>query len=269
MKIEEACEISKYLQKKTFFSNPLFIMHIAHEKNGILYENDKINGIYPIMFYTKDLEELDNQIIGTAFEEDIEDLKDKYNFTIEEYPEIEFYYSTDSWIHMEGKKFKDARKIINKFNKEHNYSIFREYPINKLKEFMKIWKEDKVKKFQEVPKFFEEELKMSTTNLDLLENIEHKGIYIEENNKLIGFCIFFKLFDNFWVGLMQKTRHGIIGLPQLLYHLKSKEMGRGQIFSTGTDAEEESLQSFKEKLRPIKKKKLYRIFIKNKKNLIL
>lgn len=98
-------------------------------------------------------------------------------------------------------------------------------------------------------------------NLDLLEEFPHNTIFIEENGDLIGFCIFFHYIDNLWIALIQKTKRGIRGLPQYLYHLKAKSMGKGNIFTSGAEAQDPNLRKFKESLNPIEAKNIYTIFI--------
>ncbi len=106
----------------------------------------------------------------------------------------------------------------------------------------------------------------SIKNLELVKNLDHKEIYLEEGGELLGFCIFFRYFDSFWIALMQKTKFDVRGLPQYLYHLKAKSMGINQTFTTGAEAQDDNLRQFKLDLKPYKIKKIYVFQIGNKIN---
>ena len=167
---------------------------------------------------------------------------------------------------MEGAKFGDIRKKISKFQKEHKFTILNDYPNEKILEFLAEWAAEKRKKdVAELTKsLFEQELKESIENLELVKNCEHKKIFIEENGALIGFTVFVHLFDDLWAGLIQKTKQRIRGLPQYLYHLKAKEISENKILTTGAEAQDPDLKAFKESLRPIEIKTIYILKIGDK-----
>ena len=266
MDFKVANEWSNKLRKKTFFTNPLFIIQNCFVKDNILLENNKVNEKYPLLVYFKEYQNISNQIIGTGFDEDIKNIERKYSILKTEDLGIEFFYATNDWINMAGKKFKDIRRHIHKFSNEHKFNILDSYPKEKIVAFLNAWAEEKRKKSTSrlTKELFEHELAESIQNLDLIQNLNYKAIYIEEEGSLLGFCIFFKYYDSLWVGLMQKTIPNIVGLPQYLYHLKSKSIGINQTFTTGAEAQDENLKKFKESLRPIEIKRICTIYVGDK-----
>ena len=266
MDFKSALEWSNKLKKETFFTNPFFIKLNCFEKDNLLFENGFVDEQHPLLVYSDVYEDISNNVVGTGFDEDIDKIVNKYQLNRKENLGFEFYYSTNDWINLEGQEFRNIRKAINKFQKENKFKILMTYPKDKIINFLKEWANDKRKKetTEFTKELFEDELNESISNLDLIDSVDHKNIYIEVNDKLVGFCIFFNYFDNFWIALMQKTKHNYRGLPQLLYHLKAKEMGENQIFTTGAEAQDENLKQFKESLRPCKINKIYTLYIGSK-----
>lgn len=266
MDFESAKNFSDLLRKNTFFVNPLFIMRNCFVKNNLLLENNAVEGQHPLLVYSPLFGDVSNKIIGTGFDEDLEELKKTYKIKKINYLGVEFFYLSDDWLSLEGKSFKRIRKALSSFNKNHpNITIFNSYPKEKVIQFMNEWAEEKRKKdvSDETRMFFEEELKESIQNLDYLDLVDAKSIYVEEEGNLLGFTIFFPMKD-FWVGLIQKSRFSIIGLPQFLYTLIAKEIGPRAVLSTGADAKNENLRKYKELLRPIQVNKIYSVFIGDK-----
>lgn len=259
---EDAVKISNELYRKTFFVNPFYICHNCFKSGSKVYEKSKVDGDYPLLVLPEKVNDLSGSIIGTGFGEDIERLEKDYDIQSEPLG-TEFFYSSDDWIFLEGSKFKDIRRKINRFQKESDFRILDNYSKDKIIDFMENWAEEKIARgMPDITKeFFEAELKESIGNLSLLENYPSKKIFIEICGELVGFCIMIHYVDNFWIALMQKTKQGIIGLPQFLYHLKAKEMGKGKIFTTGAEAMDPNLRKFKDSLRPVKTKDIYTIYI--------
>ena len=213
MNFDLALKYSRKLQKETFFTNPLFIMQNCFVKNNLVFENQKIQNQYPLLVFSTIYTNIPNHIIGTGFDEDLSIIKKKYFVDKIDNLGLEFIYSTNDWITLEGKSFRSIRKNINKFQKEHNIKVLFEYPKEKIINFLNYWAQDKRQKnVSDLTKeLFEHELKESIKNLELVRNINYKAIYLEENGTLIGFCIFFNYYDSFWIALMQKTKLGIRG----------------------------------------------------------
>ncbi len=266
----DAVKFSKKLKIRSYFANPFYLYHncLQDEKNGevLIFEAIKIDDTYPLIFLPKNPKNFTNQIISTGFEEDIALIEKTHKLKSKEVLGLEYYYSTSEWIKLEGAKFSDIRKNINKFKKEHDVKLLSDYPEEKILEFLDNWAAEKRKKdVKELTKsVFEQELKESTENLRLIEKYNHKKIFVEEKGELIGFTIFIHLSDNLWVGLMQKTIKGIRGLPQYLYHLKAKEIGGDAVLTTGAEAQDPDLKAFKDSLRPIDVKTIYILRIGSK-----
>lgn len=250
-------------EKKTFFTNPFFILQNCFVKDEFLLENNMIDKQHPLLVYSEIYSDVAQQIIGTGFDEDIKKSLAGYEIIKKEDLGLEFFYTSDDWIHLEGKRFKNIRKNINHFLNSHSCSIHATYPEEKVMAFLQNWADEKRKKETSTltKELFEHELEESKNNIKLVKKINHKAIYLEENGELLGFCIFFKYYDSFWIALLQKTTFNIQGLPQYLYHLKAKEMGSKQMFTTGAESQDENLKKFKESLRPHKIKKIYTIHI--------
>jgi len=261
MEFKEAIEISKKLNKRTFFTNPFFIFNNCFEKDGLVLENNTIEEEHPLLVFSSSYKDVSNKIIGTGFDEDMEEIRKKYEILKKEDLGLEFFYSTDDWIKLEGSKFKDIRKKINKFKKDHKVKILTSYPKEKVIALIEEWaKSKRDKEVNELTrKLFEQEVRESIESLDLLEHYENKSVFLEEDKRLIGFSIAVPHTNKIWVGLIQKTRRGIKGITPYLYHLSSKEIGEGKIFTSGAD-----LKRFKERLRPIKIKNIYIIKIGDK-----
>ena len=229
----------------------------------MVFENGLVNGQHPLLVYSDKYKDVSNQIIGTGFDEDIVPIQQKYELLKKELIGLEFIYSSNDWISIDGIKFKDIRKNIAKFEKEHKIKVLDDYPAEKVLEFLNQWAEEKRKKSTSefTRGLFESELKESIKNLKLLKKINHRAIYIEENEQLIGFSILFHYIGDLWIALMQKTKHNIRGLPQYLYHFKAKIMGSHKIFTTGAEAQDPNLKKFKESLNPVEVKNIYTLFI--------
>ncbi len=263
---KQAQKLSHLLNKKTYFTNPFFILNNCFETSGMVFENGLVDGKHPLLVYSDKYTDVSNNIIGTGFDEDILLIQQKYELLKKELLGLEFIYSSDEWISLEGSSFKDIRKNIAKFEKEHNVKVLDNYPLEKVTEFLSQWAEEKRKKSTSefTKELFESELKESIDNLRLLKQIDCISIYIEENGNLIGFSVLFPYIDNLWVALMQKTKHNIRGLPQYLYHQKARMMGSHKIFTTGAEAQDPNLRKFKESLNPIEVKNIYTLFIGSK-----
>ncbi len=268
MDFNTALKFSNKIKKETFFINPLFIFQNCFTKNGILYENELIEEVNPLLIYPDNHEDISNQIIGTGFENDIDKIENIYTIDKKEELGLEFFYSTNDWINLEGSKFKRIRNQIKKFKKDYDFRILQDYPKDKVIEFLEEWGNEKRKKeVKELTKeLFEHELKETKKNLNYIDKCENKKLYIESDGKLLGFAVAIKYGDN-WALLIQKNIHGITGLSQLFYHLISEEIGKDEIYATGAEAQDPNMKAFKESLRPIGIKKLYTIYIGSKRTL--
>lgn len=265
MELSTAIELSNKLKKETFFTNPLFIYQNCFVEKDMLFENEKVEDKHPLLVYSDEYKDVSKQIIGTGFDEDIEQIKKKYIIVKKEDLGIEFFYSTDDWIKLEGSNFKKIRNQIKKFKKDYEFKILQEYPKNEIIKFLEEWaKEKRKKEVGELTKeLFEHELDETKRNLDYINKCENKKLYIESEGRLLGFAVAIKSGTG-WVFLIQKNIHGITGLTQLFYHLISKEMGPGKVYASGAEAQDPNMKAFKESLRPIKTKKIYTIHVGEK-----
>ncbi|MEK6822498.1 MAG: phosphatidylglycerol lysyltransferase domain-containing protein [Nanoarchaeota archaeon] len=264
LSIEDAITFSAALRRRTFVANPFYLLYncLWERQNGevLLYEKERIDGEHPLLFLPRSPANFTNKIVSAGFDEDVPVIQKTHRLRSKEHSGFdEFVYSTDEWIALEGAPFKDIRKRIHGFQREHQVRIVDEYPKEHVLRFLHQWAAEKrTKEVSEATRgFFEVELEESAKNLDLIGRILHKKIFIEVDGALAGFSIFFPLVDDLWVALMQKTTHGIRGLPQFLYHLKAKEMGDKKFFTTGAAAQDPDLRKFKESLRPVEIKPIY------------
>ena len=146
----DAIRFSKELKRKSYFANPFYLYHdcLYEEKNGeiLLYEKTKIDNQYPLIFLPNNSENFTNQIISTGFDEDISIIEKTHHLKTKEILGYEYFYSTDEWINLQGAKFRDVRKQINKFQKEHHFKILNNYPKEKILKFLTNWATEKRKK---------------------------------------------------------------------------------------------------------------------------
>jgi len=269
--LADAIEISGELKRPTWFANPLFLLHncLWDMQNGelVLYEKTKIDGRYPLMFLPGNPDDHTDAIVSTGFDEDIAVIERTHVLNAKEVLGLEYYYSTDEWIALDGPRFKDIRKQISKFERENAFTVLEDYPREKILAFLDEWAAEKRSK--DVPELtrtlFEHELQESKENLEVLGRFEHKKLFMEISGQLAGFAVFIPYLPDLWVALMQKTKHGVRGLPQMLYHLKAKRMQGIKRFTTGAEAQDPQLKEFKESLRPIEVKTIYVLKIGRKK----
>ncbi len=146
MNFNKALEWSNLLKKETFFTNPLFILQNCFINDNMLFENEAIEGKFPLLVYSDIYEDISDNFISTGFDEDLPDILKKYVLIKKEDLGLEFFYSTNDWINLEGKKFRSIRKKINKFEREHDFKILTSYPHKKIISFLNAWAEEKRKK---------------------------------------------------------------------------------------------------------------------------
>lgn len=205
--------------------------------------------------------------ISVAFEEDIQFLiKHSIKIKKQDLWGYEYIYRTEDFINLDGKEFRNFRKLVNKFKNNYKFNVKDNYPKEKVIEFLNYWHEQKSLNLKEkediTKKSFDEDLKACIHELDLLNKIPCEQIYIEVEKKLIAFCIFLKLNEKLWVALMQKVDYNYKGVDRFLYTLKAEKMKSIEYFTTGASAQDPSLTAFKESLRPCKKIPLYVIEMK-------
>lgn len=260
---DEAIEISNILNKKSYTITPFYIyynfMYIIKNNEKLLVDYDPID-IQNInqQVLPKKKENQINSSFDLLNENELKELnKNKIEILFKKHVENEYWYSTKEWQTLEGPKFRIIRKKINKFKKENNYKILFEYDLEKIKKFILNW-ESKRENKKNISKISKTYLKLDAKHcIDTLNNInkfENKKIFVELNNKLIGFAIIIP-FKDYWVALMQKTDLKYNGLSEFLYNEKAKLMNG--IFTTGPAAGDKNLSNFKLSLRPIKVEKLY------------
>lgn len=261
---EEAVKLSKKLNKATFDSNPFYLVCncFIEERNGeeIVLDKDFTDGNIKPLFLPKKIENIRNQQISCVLEEDLELLKKlKFQIKKKELYGYEYMYRTKDLIELEGAQYRAFRKAINQFERLYKYKVLTEYPTPKVIDALKSWSEKRSlqDKSEESKKNRKLELELDMQWLGLLDKIPNKRIFIEIDNKLVGFAVFLKLNNELWIGLMQKTDYEIKGVSRFLYNLKAKEMKDIEFFSTGTPGDDKELTDFKESMRPVKKVPIY------------
>jgi hypothetical protein len=261
----KAVELSKKLNRFTYFSNP-FVLHsncLLEIKNGEEIIIDTETGLKNPFFLPQKLENIASyNKISCAFDEDIEKLERLgFKITKKELYGLEYIYQTEDFIKMEGKRFREVRKDVSKFKKLYKFKILHKYPEKKILEFMKFWKENKNLENmpEEAREIFNLDYKESVDYVKIMDKLPNKATFIEVDKKLVGFAIDLKLHDNLRVNLMCKVNIKYDGITRFFYNLRAIQMSDIKYFTTGTEGKAPGLEKFKESLHPVKKIPLYEI----------
>lgn len=248
--------VGKYIERiniRAFHINPFhLVLYYKFEEDGddIAVYTENGNLLFPtkqtkfmvgrkIWCYKKSLENIKN--LGLSIK----------NINVEG---KDYFYKTSDFINLNGSDFKKIRKEINHFTKNYNYKIVQEHPIEKVKHFLDNWYNGmKSRKSSEQLESCKDEYEVS---LDVAKHLKKwpaaRAMYALVDNKLAGLAYFAPTYKDFWVALIQKTDKQYLGLGKFMYHEKAKLMADYETFTNGSDCNDPSLISHKQRLNPVR-----------------
>jgi hypothetical protein len=277
LNIDFKCAVkwSLYLNRKTLWANPFFLMQNCFIKESLLFEKRGATKEPAILFFPNTHSDISHHTIGVVFDEDIEDIERQYRINCIEPSGMEFLYSSDDWSTLRGGSFSAIRKAISGLRRKHRFEV--EYPlsISECYSLVESWAMSKREDFAESAAsateqdemLFEDDVRESIETLRIIESltadcmasIRLSIIVVRVNGGVAGFCVLLNLVENFWVALLQKTNLKYRGIPQLLAQLKGNFVGPGQIITTGGYAGAPNLKAHKASLRPMRVRRIYTV----------
>lgn len=239
----------------SYFSLPIYLDFVGY----LIPRNDEqvitIQDVYyphefPAVFAPINPKNWENFSVAPITDAEIKKIEDqKIQILIKKSIGAEYYYQTEDLLHPNSK----ISQRIRQFEKLYDYKIFNTYPVNKIKQFYQDWKQQKERSsdtFDASEEFF-------FFCLDNLSNYEMKQVYIEVEDKLVGFAWGIKHPADGWVGLHLKVNYQFKGLSRLLHQKRAELFPDQKYFSLGTGAHEPGIAQFKKELGPVEEKEYY------------
>ncbi|MDD2757990.1 MAG: hypothetical protein PHD72_01265 [Patescibacteria group bacterium] len=243
----------------SFLSLPVYLDFCAHilERNGepiivrqdALYEHE-----FPSIFLPKNPQNWQRASMAMITKHDIEKIKaHSIEVGIETPTETEFFYNTNDFVNPRGK----LKERINQFENNYDFVLKNTYSKDALATFFKTWEGQK----ECANDWFEKE--SADFFFYCLENLEKYGIaqvYVEVENKLVGFAWGVKHLGNNWAGLHMKVDYNYKGLSRFIHHERAKIFSGYDMFTLGTGCEDPGLIQFKKELKPVKEQEYFYVF---------
>lgn len=248
---ENVLKVIEKVERRSFLANPFYlILNCQYEEtpDDIIVFVDKNRLIFP----SRRPQNIVNKEIW-CFKEDIDHLKSLGLQIKKIAPDaFEYFYNTQDYIDLKGRKFATARAELNYFTKHYNYQVLEKYPRDKTKKFIDSWfAQKKFKKKGMALETLESEYNSSLQIVDLLDRVQTgKSIYVLVDGKLAGMAIFASMYPDFWAGVVQKVDPQYKGIGKMLYVEQAKVMTQCKIFTTGDDAMDAALAVYKMQLKP-------------------
>jgi len=195
--------------------------------------------------------------VTLASAEDAEKVKNEnIELTIQVPVETEYFYKTEHFIDPKKK----MRAHIENFKKLYSYKIFNNYQSDKILEFYKQWKNQRERFSVTVT----EEENFFMFCLNNLDKYPIRQIYIEVDNKLVGFAWGIDHLRGGWVGLELKADYSYKGLSRLLQNERAKMFLGNEFFSLGTGCHDKGIIEYKKELGPVFTKEYIYLLTKDK-----
>ncbi len=240
----------------SYFSTPLYLDHNGYiiRRNGedvIVWQDLFYKHEYPAIFLPNKIENLERCSISLATQEDINTLIAHGVEVLVTKPGVaEFYYRTSDFTEPQG----SLRKKINLFAKNYQYTILHEYDKKKVQRFFRFWRDQR----ERTSPTFIGSSPWFDYCLENLERYDIKQVYIEINNKLVGFAWGMKHGKN-WIGLHLKVDYKYKGLSRFLHHERAKLFAKLPEFTIGTGGREVGIENYKRELGPIEERNYFYI----------
>lgn len=212
---------------------------------------------FPSIFMPRKKENWKDCAVTFASEDEIQAVKNEnIEIQIQNYLEIEYFYSTKSFIEPKGK----FRQRVRQFQKSYNFTLLHQYPKEKILEFYNHWKNQKQRRGNE----FKEGEQFFFFGLQNLSRYNIQQTYIEIDGKLAGLAWGVHHQNNGWVGLHLKVDYRYKGLSRYLHHERAKMFPVNTLFTLGTGIHNTNISQYKKELGPVKTKKYFYILTGSK-----
>ncbi|MFA6422862.1 MAG: hypothetical protein WCW17_00235 [Patescibacteria group bacterium] len=232
----------------SYFSTAYYLDYCGYvfENNGedlivwqdMLYVHD-----FPSIYLPKEQKNWERASIAFATPEDILKVKNAgIQITLDNPIESEFYYKTADFINPKNKNAERVRQ----FEKNYTFNILNEYPKQKIIDFYNQWKDQRVHESLT----FEDAEQSFFFCLDNLGKYNVKQVYIESDDKLIGFAWGVEHQSGNWIGLHLKVNYSFKGLSRFLHHKRAELFADKEYFSLGTGSHDSGITQYKEELGP-------------------
>lgn len=254
----------KYLNNLPFsyFSLPIYLDFSGYtfNRNGeniivwqdILYPHD-----FPSIFIPKKKKNWECTSMALVDKDEIEKIKhENIEIKVQLPAETEYFYKTENFIDPK----KGMRAHIENFKKLYFYKIFKNYQSDKILEFYRQWKDQR----ERVSITVLEEEKFFMFCLNNLDRYPIRQVYIEVEDKLVGFAWGIDHLKNNWAGLELKADYAYKGLSRLLQNERAKMFSDYNFFTLGTGCHDKGIAEYKKELGPVFTKEYFYLLTGNK-----
>ena len=263
IKIGDAKSFSKKLGLNNYISNPYWLAFNGFYENkdgeiliydrDVLYKND-----FPYIGLPKNKKLWERAIIINAKEEDILNIKKEGVSVRESFCfGTEYFYKTSQFAELEDPKF---RKIVNRFKRKYKFKIKQNYSNKKIMDFLVRWEgQQKTKNV-----IFENGKEFENFCIKNYKEIGGERLFIEIDGELVGYCLFIKNSNDYWVGIHKKVDYRFEGLSRFLLHQECLMFKNIPYFTLGSEAQDMGIKNHKLSLRPFAEDKLYYVITDGK-----
>ena len=246
----------------SYYSLLIYLDFIAYsfERNGenlIVWQDTLYPHDFPSIFIPEKNKNWEYASIALASNKDVKKIKNE-NIEIKvQLPlETEYFYKTKDFV----SPIKGMKVHVENFKKLYPYIILNKYPLDRILEFYKQWKEQR----NRVSITLREEEKFFMFCLNNLDKYCVKQIYVEISDKLVGFAWGIKHSKNNWAGLELKVDYMYKGLSRFLQSERAKMFSDYKFFTLGTGCHDEGITKYKKELGPSFVKEYYYLLTGNK-----
>lgn len=246
----------------SYYSLLIYLDFIAYffkrnDENLIVWQDIIYPHDFPSIFIPKKNKNWEYASIALASNEDVEKIRNEnIEIKVQLPVEIEYFYKTENFFDPK----KGMRTHIENFKKLYSYIILNEYPFDRILEFYIQWKKQRDRNSITV----EEEEKFFMFCLNNLDKYHIKQIYVEIDNRLVGFAWGIKHSENNWAGLELKVDYSYKGLSRFLQSERAKIFSDYKFFTLGTGCHDEGIIKYKKELGPSFVKKYHYLLTGNK-----
>lgn len=242
----------------SFFSMPLYLDFAAYifERNGenlIVWQDRIFPHDFPSIFLPQKKQNWEHASMAMIAAEDIKKIENEnIGIKFKSLMETEYFYKTEDFINPK----KELKAHIEKFLKLCSYKLFIEYRHDKILKFYNQWKMQR----NRVSISLEEEEKIFIFFLNNLDKYPIRQIYVEVDNKLVGFAWGIEHSKINWVGLELKVDYTYKGLSRFLQNERAKMFSDYEFFSLGTGCYDKGITEYKKELLPNFTKEYFYLF---------
>jgi hypothetical protein len=248
----------------SYFSLPMYLDEHAYlvEHNCedlIVVPNDDSPHVLQLLFVPHQQSNLAHTAIRFVTEAERRAFPCKTEILFEKQTVTEFIFRTSDFVHPIG----DLAKKIRSFVSKHKYTVKHSYPRQEIERFYKAWKLQRDWDLS----WLEESERSFFFQLDRLDELNIKQVYVEVDGTLAGFAWGVSHPSGNWVGLHMKVLYQYRDLSRFLHRERAKMFEGSEFFSLGTASAEEGMGRFKHELGPIEERKYFFLLLGDKKRL--